>query len=200
MAPFPPRQAAELTRARDADCAAFTYFGVENGRQCLCGNMVSPLTADAAGIECTQPCSGNAAETCGGERHVDVYRTATVTTATAQTIGRSVSTHMGCFTETGGVGGAGRTLSGYSNAGAQMDLTRCARVCREFRYWGVQYAVECYCGDQLAAGARRVFNDECGMRCSGEAEELCGGVRRLAVYHRENRYVKQPSWTGDGAN
>lgn len=53
-----------------------------------------------------------------------------------------------CWTE--GPGGV-RALQGFAAAGSTMSVTRCVNACadRGFKYAGVEYGRECYCGNEL---------------------------------------------------
>ncbi|XP_078319438.1 sialate:O-sulfotransferase 2-like [Crassostrea virginica] len=54
-------------------CAGYTYFGVEYGAQCFCGNkIVMPIRASS---KCTMSCAqGSNLLLCGGGWAIDVYR------------------------------------------------------------------------------------------------------------------------------
>ena len=57
-----------------ADCAYHGYFyaGPENGDQCFCGDTYG---TQGPGTGCTDPCTGNGSEVCGGSYQNSVYAT-----------------------------------------------------------------------------------------------------------------------------
>eukprot|EP00903_Cladosiphon_okamuranus_P007850 g7592.t2 len=62
-----------------AHCAESAYFGVQYAIECWCsgtGSADYPYNVHGASTDCNKPCSGNAAETCGGDWAVNVYRNA----------------------------------------------------------------------------------------------------------------------------
>jgi hypothetical protein len=52
-------------------CAAYTYFGLEFGKECFCGNDYTGSPASPA--DCTVRCDGNSAQLCGGRDRISVY-------------------------------------------------------------------------------------------------------------------------------
>ncbi|XP_062575856.1 uncharacterized protein LOC134237724 [Saccostrea cucullata] len=53
-------------------CKGYTYFGVEYGNQCFCGNqLIFPVTPST---KCTMACEGNSLLVCGGPNAIDVYQ------------------------------------------------------------------------------------------------------------------------------
>lgn len=69
-----------------SECTAFTYFGVEYGAECYCGNsivggsaLVAGSTPDLTG--CNMLCSGNATEYCGGSNRLNMYTYVAITSS-----------------------------------------------------------------------------------------------------------------------
>ena len=61
-----------------SECIAFTYFGVEYGAECYCGNAITGGSAVVPGSTpavtgCNMVCSGNATEYCGGSNRINIY-------------------------------------------------------------------------------------------------------------------------------
>ena len=50
----------------------FLYFGVENGDECYCGNVLNEMVPTNS-IECDKPCSGNQFQTCGSSWRLNLY-------------------------------------------------------------------------------------------------------------------------------
>ncbi|KAL2075302.1 hypothetical protein VTL71DRAFT_245 [Oculimacula yallundae] len=88
-------------------------------------------------------------------------------------------TYLGCQTE----GTSIRALTGafFFNETA-MTLEMCASNCAGWKYWGVEYGVECYCGNEFQVGSVRVNNAECSFTCPGDGGEFCGAGNRLSSY------------------
>eukprot|EP00752_Nemacystus_decipiens_P004880 g4440.t1 len=60
-----------------AHCAGSAYFGVQYAIECWCSGSDSadyPYDVHGASTDCTKPCSGNAAEICGGDWAMNVYK------------------------------------------------------------------------------------------------------------------------------
>ncbi|CAI4210256.1 unnamed protein product [Parascedosporium putredinis] len=87
-------------------------------------------------------------------------------------------TFQGCITEGSGV----RALSQAGLADPQLDLEHCAEFCSNYKYFGTEYASECYCADSLDPSSSEADPSECNMPCSGDASQLCGGPNRLSLY------------------
>ena len=70
-----------------------------------------------------------------------------------------------------------------------MTIEMCASYCitsLSYTLFGVEYGGECYCGDELQAGAVVAPATDCSMACDGNATETCGGPSRLSVYQRDS--------------
>ena len=78
-----------------------------------------------------------------------------------------------------------RDLSGLFSHGAHGSIANCRSYCREYYYFGLQYAKECYCGNEYGSHGRAP-EDECNMTCFN-ANQICGGILRNSVY-RVNNY------------
>ena len=60
----------------NAMCAVanYTYFGVQMGHACFCGNAYGSFGAADKGRHCNVTCTGNASEICGGSNVNGVWR------------------------------------------------------------------------------------------------------------------------------
>lgn len=54
-------------------CEGYTYFGVEYGRECYCGNSFNAGSVIAPASDCNMLCSGNDSEFCGAGNRLSVY-------------------------------------------------------------------------------------------------------------------------------
>jgi hypothetical protein len=63
----------------------------------------------------------------------------------------------------------------------------CANYCSAYAYFGVEYALECYCGPYVRPNAGMVPNQsDCNMLCAGDETTFCGAGGRLNVYYSAN--------------
>ncbi|KAL5329263.1 hypothetical protein ACEPPN_002774 [Leptodophora sp. 'Broadleaf-Isolate-01'] len=87
--------------------------------------------------------------------------------------------YYGCQTEGTDI----RALTGgfFFNETA-MTLEMCAANCAGFKYWGVEYGAECYCGNEFQVGSVAVPHTDCTFPCPGNALEFCGAGNRLSSY------------------
>ena len=102
-------------------------------------------------------------------------------TQTAPTIKSTIGaySYYGCQTEGTNV----RALSGASFYNyPSMTLEQCASNCSGFKYWGVEYGGECYCGNSFGAGSIAATENDCNFLCPGDNLEYCGAGNRLSVY------------------
>ncbi|KAF2669402.1 WSC-domain-containing protein [Microthyrium microscopicum] len=95
-------------------------------------------------------------------------------------------TYLGCSNDTNN----DRALQGYSfSNGTGMTIQTCQAYCQAnfFRYAGVEFADECYCGGALLNNP--VFGplstqreNQCSLPCSGNGSTYCGGGGRIDIY------------------
>jgi hypothetical protein len=52
-------------------CASYTYYGVEYGNECYCGNEFTVGTAFSS--SCNMPCAGDSQQKCGGPDALNIY-------------------------------------------------------------------------------------------------------------------------------
>ena len=73
-----------------------------------------------------------------------------------------------------------------------MDLTleKCASMCYGTNFMGVMYGTQCYCGPSVNTAAKAINLSNCfnpnqnAYPCSGNRQEMCGGINGMAVYGR----------------
>lgn len=51
-----------------------------------------------------------------------------------------------------------------------------------FKYYGLQNGIYCFCGNEILHSLTRVPDGECKMPCVGNSNELCGGSFRLYIF------------------
>lgn len=53
-----------------------------------------------------------------------------------------------------------------------------------YKYWGVEYGGECYCGDSWGDGSVDADENDCNFACPGDKLEFCGAGNRLSSYEK----------------
>ncbi|KAL8777063.1 MAG: hypothetical protein Q9194_002771 [Teloschistes cf. exilis] len=157
-----------------ASCSAFPLFGVEYGRECFCGQSLNAGSVLAAETDCSFKCPGNSAETCGAGNRLNVYQKPVAPPAPKPTSYAS----EGCYTEPSN----GRALTGKTIFDDSLTIEKCAMLCADFNYFGVEYYRECYCGNDLQTGSVPAASTDCKYPCKGDNSEICGGDYRLNLY------------------
>ena len=76
-----------------------------------------------------------------------------------------------------------RTLPYRAHYNNFNTIENCKKACfsHNYRYAGVQYAKECYCGNNAPKKVAPKETD-CNMDCSGDKSQKCGGGNRMNVY------------------
>ena len=162
-------------------CAGYNYFGVEYGRECWCGNAAPTVTAPAT--DCNMPCSGDNTKICGAGNRLNVWGapgTATTTTTTTTALVNKATVgnfkYKSCWSD-------GLDIRALADNVLRADTTTvesCAAFCKDYKYFGVEYGSQCYCGNTLGGAA--AAEAECNMPCAADSTEKCGGPVRLNVY------------------
>ncbi|KAB5511496.1 WSC domain-containing protein [Coniochaeta sp. 2T2.1] len=110
--------------------------------------------------------------------------TSATPTQTGPAIKQTVGTNwqfQGCFTEATSM----RALSDNTYADDTMTLESCATFCGNYKYFGVEYGRECYCGNTLNPGSVLAANqNDCSFLCPGNNFEYCGAGNRLELYQK----------------
>ncbi|KAI1093594.1 putative glyoxal oxidase [Rostrohypoxylon terebratum] len=132
--------------------------------------------------------------------------TSTAVTATASTSASplqpstvGIYNWYGCQTEATNV----RALSLFTYADDGMTLDSCEAFCSDkaTTYFGVEYARECYCGNQFGTGSVSAPASDCNMLCAGDQSEYCGAGNRLSVYIKNGTSVStSTSSTSSGSD
>ncbi len=92
-------------------------------------------------------------------------------------------TYLGCFKDQGDPYGLrGRDLAAFGFGSDRMTPTLCMRECarRGYRYAGVQYSSQCFCGNSYGKYGRAT---NCNMKCTGDKNQTCGGSWANNIYN-----------------
>lgn len=158
-----------------AFCTKYNYFGVEYGRECYCSNAQAASSVAASDNECSLPCVGAPAETCGGNDRIEIYINNDYTPSVPVQIGGFVYT--GCFVDSVD----SRVLPDNPTSLDEQSAELCAANCAGFDYFGLEYGRECYCGNTVPPTSAR--ETDCSFLCAGDKTEVCGAGDRLSVYN-----------------
>jgi hypothetical protein len=63
-----------------------------------------------------------------------------------------------------------------------MTVEVCAAACSGFKFFGVEYRRECWCGNTLDAGSLPAPAEECKYACPADPTQSCGGDGRLNLF------------------
>ncbi len=160
-----------------ATCGGYTYFGVEYGSECYCGMELDTSSIKSAETDCRMKCGGDNTLICGDANRLSVYKKAVALAAPSNPTTVGAFTYRSCWTDSVG----GRSLAAKTEASADMTVEKCAAFCDGYAFFGVEYATECWCGNELAGGEASLETD-CSQLCGGNPLEWCGGPNRLNLY------------------
>ncbi|KAL8959074.1 MAG: hypothetical protein Q9193_003998 [Seirophora villosa] len=107
----------------------------------------------------------------------------------------------GCFLDTVNPRSLGKQMEYW---GSKTSSSNCVEHCdsRGAKYAGTEYGGQCFCGNELINSANHP--GKCDFKCSGDANEICGGSAHLSIYsldgsvsmqkrsthHRHNRHSR----------
>ncbi|KAF8881503.1 glycosyl hydrolase family 71-domain-containing protein [Infundibulicybe gibba] len=126
--------------------------------------------------------------------------TTTSSTASSTPTGTSFS-YLGCVAE--GTTGSRRALTGASFSQSNMTPLVCQSLCSGFQFAGVEYGVECYCGNSLTnngATGSVIPESNCQSSCGGDSSKKCGGSWTISVYTKGSTPPPPPPPTGNQWN
>ena len=72
-----------------------------------------------------------------------------------------------------------------------MTVEMCLSTCRKkgFRFSGVQWQIECYCGNEPINEFEWAWFDKCNDRCAGNSNQICGGSNAMSLYTTPGVYL-----------
>ena len=77
-----------------------------------------------------------------------------------------------------------RWLPKRAHFSSKNTIEYCKKACFKlhYRYAGLQFSKECFCGKNLPKKIAPRQSD-CNMKCSGNRSQKCGGGNRMNVHH-----------------
>ncbi|GAB1318229.1 Putative fungistatic metabolite [Madurella fahalii] len=93
----------------------------------------------------------------------------------------------GCYTEATDQ----RALTDSALFDDQLTVEKCAAGCEGFKYFGLEYGRECYCGNTINAGSAETAAAECNFACPGNPDQDCGAdnVQYKRTVHISERSI-----------
>ncbi|KAI9449279.1 WSC domain-containing protein [Lactarius psammicola] len=181
-----------------AACQAqgFTLAGLEFGRECWCGSQLqhgSTFFGNYNGIQdgrlrqtpndrrCDMACQGDPSELCGGPALLDLYNfTGTYPIGASVVAAVDGWTSRGCYSDLV----SSRTLERRVDAG-NVTVESCVSACQSqsFTIAGLEYAQECWCGNDIKSPGVSISQSACHQACTGDSTEVCGGPNALQLYY-----------------
>ena len=164
-----------------------------------CGNAISnggvPATNGLS--ECNMLCNGNSSEYCGAGNRLDLYKLTAAPSQTSSGGGSPSSTSSSTSSATGLPSGwkydgcyvdnlNGRILSVQQPDNAALTAESCVSACAGAGYTvaGMEYAVQCFCGDAIInGGVLAAAQTDCSSPCGGNSAEMCGAGNRMSIYN-----------------
>ena len=134
----------------------YGYAGTEYAGECYCGSSIQSTGQTASLADCNMGCNGNNTEACGGPNRMSLfYNNATMEAPATTNPGTSTGwKSVGCFSD-GGPDARTLTYAQGVPAGPNgMTVEACTSACQAGGHSlaGVEYAVECYCGNEFSNG------------------------------------------------
>ncbi|KAF5021795.1 hypothetical protein F66182_6170 [Fusarium sp. NRRL 66182] len=174
-------------------CCSFGYFGVEDGRECYCGNKINFGSFRAVNQkDCSDVCAGDKLEYCGGNLRLQLYRNTaspagSKPSSPAVVQGNKNFTSYSCASEPL----LGRLLPQLVlNDRSSMTVNACLEKCWMYKYAGVENGRECWCGNAINwqglipnfGQGKNVSMSDCSLSCPGDSLSWCGGLAKMNLY------------------
>ena len=101
--------------------------------------------------------------------------------------------YIGCYKDSGDpFGTENRDLNGFMLSKSDMTVKKCINLCKSkgFKYAGLEYSSYCFCGNSYGKYGK---TNNCNMKCSGNAKEICGGFWANSIYSVNGKDVVKPN-------
>jgi hypothetical protein len=70
-----------------------------------------------------------------------------------------------------------------SHAGANVMTPQfCSGLCNGFKFFGIQYGAQCFCGNDYGNQGGKSPESDCSVPCPGDTSLSCGGAERNSIY------------------
>jgi len=101
-----------------------------------------------------------------------------ITLATLMAVASAGPQYLGCYKDSGR-----RDIGKRYSSSSRMTVSKCASICKGYKYFGVQYSSQCFCDNSYGRYGRA---GGCTRSCSGNRSQKCGGSWRNSVYRTES--------------
>lgn len=166
----------------------YKFSGVEDGRECWCGNGIQVPSANIAVSmsDCSKSCPGKKSQKCGAGARAILSQFSSPTQASW--------TMLGCYKDL--YPAKKRTLQEQQTVQGDLTVASCRNICasKQYKYSGVEDGRECWCGDDIqdAKDNNLAAVSECSKPCPGNNKESCGASARITL--SQLTPATQPSW------
>ncbi|XP_075235447.1 uncharacterized protein LOC142332726 isoform X2 [Lycorma delicatula] len=154
----------------------FHYSATQYKYECFCDNKRPSYELLSNDNECNTPCDGDKKRMCGGDWKLSVYKTGLKSPAD------DMDNYIGCYQDGDGPNRLLKIkMKLFDNyLTPQLCISHC--LFRGFKLAGLQWRVECFCGDSDPPPTKKVDDSECIAICSGDYTKRCGGDLKLSIY------------------
>ncbi|KAG9701393.1 WSC domain-containing protein, partial [Aureobasidium melanogenum] len=157
-------------------CSAYTYFGVEYGSECYCGNTIQAGSSPITDGRCKMPCAANSSQICGGPNGLNMYQKS-ISSSTSSSISSPTSTSSASssITPSSSTATSSSSTSTLSTASSSASASASPVVVA-----GVSFTVEqdiSYSGTVISnLASKRAISDlnSCMTTCANNA--ICVGT------------------------
>ncbi|KAK0732550.1 WSC domain-containing protein [Apiosordaria backusii] len=161
--------------------SGYALFGVQYSSECFCGTSLDAASVQVPDTECGMACSGDQSQKCGDGNRLSLYADPTLEQSEATNLASiGEFTYRSCWTDDLG----NRSLTAVEHRTDDMTVAKCADICQDYTFFGLEYGRECYCGDELVGQA--ALEKDCSILCVGGGNNWCGGPFRMNLYAKES--------------
>lgn len=95
------------------------------------------------------------------------------------------TTYLGCYTDLSGNPNGSRILADAYVNSYDMSVEKCAVAMSSYKYFGLEYANECFGANTLSPLAKATSAAMCDFECVGAMDEACGAAYSINVYENK---------------
>ena len=148
-------------------CRDYSYFGLQNGGECRCGNQFG-MYGKVDDKHCNMSCQSQASRKCGGPGYNSIFLFV-----------YPPMKFLGCYEDSR----FNRDFTGKIAWAAHRSPKLCLQFCDGggYQYFGLQYGGECFCGNSYGKH-KKLIDSKCDVPCRDDDSEMCGGDLANSVY------------------
>ncbi|XP_074649121.1 uncharacterized protein LOC141904433 [Tubulanus polymorphus] len=166
--------------------SGYSYAGLQNNTKCQkvdcrCGNSYGKYGGITEN-NCDVPNAEDNEEKYGRVGFSSIYKVYPNYVGCYESKGgqNDICIYIGCYIDFS----TDRDLLNEWETTTPMDTRKCLTECqtRGYVYAGLQYSEECFCGRSYGKHGGRRADTECGMKCAGNSDQICGDAYRNSIY------------------